>query len=116
MNYGLKGLSILSVFMVFSGLIWFSSEVAAESYSFAIGGFGNKVKFTNVSGDSTVQVSQSIGDYLFDELQFCPSMKLYDVTPLGSQAGQMRFPCSLIWEVCHRNTRMFRQGNGGYSS
>lgn len=86
MNYGLKGLSILSVVMVFSGLILFSSEAAAESYSFAIGGFGNKVKFTNASGDSTVQVSQSIGDYLFDELQFCPSMELYDVTPLGSQA------------------------------
>lgn len=39
MNYGLKGLSILSVFMVFTGLILFSSEAAAESYSFAIGGF-----------------------------------------------------------------------------
>lgn len=70
MRYWLKRLSTLSVFMVFSGLILFSSEAAAESYSFAIGGFGNKVKFTNASGDSTVQVSQSIGDYLLMNCNF----------------------------------------------
>lgn len=86
MRYWLERLNILSVFMLFSGLVLFSSEAGAESYSFAIGGFGNKVNFTNVEGDNVVQVSQSIEDYLFDELQDCPNMELYDITPIASQA------------------------------
>lgn len=59
---------------------------AAQSYSFVIGGFGNKVDFTNAEGDSVVQVSQSISDYLFDELISCPSMVLYDAEHVTTQA------------------------------
>lgn len=59
---------------------------AAQSYTFAVAGFGNKVDFTNVEGDAVVQVSQSIVDYLIDELMDCPSMVIYDGTPAAAQA------------------------------
>lgn len=67
-------------------LVLFPAGVSAQSYSFVIGGFGNKVDFTNAEGDSVVQVSQSISDYLFDELISCPSMVLYDAEPVTTQA------------------------------
>lgn len=73
--------------LVMLAVLWvLPSAVYAASYSFAIGGFGNKVAFTNVSDESVVQVSQSIADYLFDELQDCPAMELYDAVPMSSQA------------------------------
>lgn len=59
---------------------------AAQSYTFAVAGFGNKVDFTNVEGDAVVQVSQPIVDYLIDELMDCPSMVIYDGTPAAAQA------------------------------
>lgn len=73
--------------LVILAVLWvLPSAVHAASYSFAIGGFGNKVAFTNVSDESAVQVSHSIADYLFDELQDCPAMELYDAVPMSSQA------------------------------
>ena len=73
--------------LVILAVLWvLPSAVHAAAYSFAIGGFGNKVAFTNVADESVVQVSQSIADYLFDELQDCPAMELYDAVPMSSQA------------------------------
>ena len=86
MRFFLKRICFIALAIAFAEMAFSPMGAAAKAYSFAIGGFGNKVNFTNVSGESTVQVSQSIADYLFDELQFCPSMELYDITPLGSQA------------------------------
>lgn len=65
---------------------FFPSGAAAQSYSFVMGGFGNKVAFTNAEGEGVVQVSQSISDYLFDELAGCSAIELYDATPVTTQA------------------------------
>lgn len=74
------------VLMMVAMLLLLPHSAYAESYSFVIGGFGSKVAFTNVSDESVVQVSQSIEDYLFEELQDCPAMELYDAVPMTSQA------------------------------
>lgn len=58
----------------------------AEEYSFAIGCFGNRVNFTNASEEEVVHVSESISDYLFEELSDCNKMKLYDRTVVVTQA------------------------------
>lgn len=66
--------------------VFFPSGAAAQSYSFVVGGFGNKVAFTNAEGEGVVQVSQSVSDYLFDELAGHPSIELFDATPVTTQA------------------------------
>lgn len=77
--------------VLFAAFFWclgmvFPAHADAKGYTFAVAGFGSKVNVTNAEGDAVVQVSQSISDYLIDELIDCPSMTIYDSTPAAAQA------------------------------
>lgn len=83
----LRGFDFGILCLMAACMTWFfPSGAAAQGYSFVMGGFGNKVAFTNAEGEGVVQVSQSISDYLFDELAGCSAIELYDATPVTTQA------------------------------
>lgn len=77
--------------VLFAAFFWcfgtaFPAHADAKGYTFAVVGFGSKVDVTNAEGDAVVQVSQSISDYLIDELIDCPLMTIYDSTSAAAQA------------------------------
>lgn len=77
--------------VLFAAFFWclgtaFPAHADAKGYTFAVAGFGSKADVTNAEGDAVVQVSQSISDYLIDELIDCPSMTIYDSTSAAAQA------------------------------